>query len=83
MVAQDHAVAVNRRMAAVGRAIRVAIRRLGVDCRCTIRVRERLVSMRNLDIEDTRAKLGIYTATGLLGNSPDGAIPLNLPPKGD
>ena len=46
-------------------------------------MRERLVSMRNLDIEDTRAKLGIYTATGLLGNSPDGAIPLNLPPKGD
>jgi argininosuccinate synthase len=32
--------------------------------------------MRNLDIEDTRAKLGIYTAAGLLGASSDGAIPL-------
>ncbi|MFN0184987.1 MAG: argininosuccinate synthase [Aquabacterium sp.] len=32
--------------------------------------------MRNLDIEDTRAKLGIYTAAGLLGASSDGAMPL-------
>lgn len=70
-------------MSALRRAFQEPQRLLRVDCRCTIRVRERLVSMRNLDIEDTRAKLGIYTATGLLGNSPDGAIPLNLPPKGD
>jgi argininosuccinate synthase len=34
------------------------------------------LTMRNLDIEDTRAKLGIYTATGLLGSSSDGAIRL-------
>jgi argininosuccinate synthase len=34
------------------------------------------LTMRNLDIEDTRDKLGIYTATGLLGQSSDGAIPL-------
>ena len=31
--------------------------------------------MRNLDIEDTRAKLGVYTV-GLLGSGADGAIPL-------
>jgi argininosuccinate synthase len=34
------------------------------------------LTMRNLDIEDTRAKLGIYTATGLLGAGSEGAIPL-------
>ncbi len=34
------------------------------------------LTMRNLDIEDTRDKLGIYTATGLLGPGSDGAIPL-------
>ena len=39
-------------------------------------MRERLVSMRNLDIEDTRAKLGIYSATGLLGQGSDGSVSL-------
>jgi len=34
------------------------------------------LTMRNLDIEDTRAKLGIYSATGLLGQDSDGAMPL-------
>ncbi len=41
------------------------------------------LTMRNLDIADTRAKLGIYTSTGLLGSSSDGAIPLISPPKPD
>jgi argininosuccinate synthase len=31
--------------------------------------------MRNLDIQDTRAKLGLYSKVGLLGGG-DGAIPL-------
>ena len=39
------------------------------------------LTMRNLDIEDTRAKLGIYTATGLLGASSDGSVPLLGQPK--
>ncbi|RMX07888.1 argininosuccinate synthase [Corticibacter populi] len=34
------------------------------------------LTMRNLDIVDTRAKLGIYTRTGLLTNSTDGGVPL-------
>ena len=34
------------------------------------------LTMRNLDIADTRDKLGIYSTTGLLGHSSDGAIPL-------
>jgi argininosuccinate synthase len=34
------------------------------------------LTMRNLDIQDTRHKLGIYTSTGLLGQSSEGAIPL-------
>ena len=34
------------------------------------------LTMRNLDIEDTRAKLGIYSKVGLLGTSSDGSIPL-------
>ena len=34
------------------------------------------LTMRNLDIQDTRQKLGIYTSVGLLGASSDGAIPL-------
>ena len=34
------------------------------------------LTMRNLDIADTRDKLGIYTRTGLLGQGGDGAIPL-------
>lgn len=32
--------------------------------------------MRDLDIADTRDKLGIYTRTGLLGASGDGAVAL-------
>lgn len=34
------------------------------------------LTMRNLDIVDTRAKLGIYSQTGLLTSSQDGAVPL-------
>ena len=34
------------------------------------------LTMRNLDIEDTRSKLGIYSKVGLLGTSSDGSIPL-------
>jgi len=34
------------------------------------------LTMRNLDIIDTRQKLGIYTGTGLLGKSSDSIIPL-------
>jgi argininosuccinate synthase len=34
------------------------------------------LTMRNLDIEDTRGKLGIYTGVGLLGASSDGTVPL-------
>ncbi|MDP3225282.1 MAG: argininosuccinate synthase, partial [Rubrivivax sp.] len=39
------------------------------------------LTMRNLDIEDTRSKLGIYSQVGLLGGS-EGAIPLLSPPTG-
>ena len=34
------------------------------------------LTMRNLDIADTRGKLAVYTATGLLGAGSDGGIPL-------
>ena len=34
------------------------------------------LTMRDLDIADTRDKLGIYSRTGLLGGASDGAIPL-------
>ena len=34
------------------------------------------LTMRNLDIEDTRGKLSIYAKAGLLGADSDGAIPL-------
>jgi argininosuccinate synthase len=34
------------------------------------------LSMRNLDIDDTRDKLGVYSRAGLLGSSGDGALPL-------
>jgi len=34
------------------------------------------LTMRNLDIADTRGKLGIYTATGLLGRGGDDAVSL-------
>ncbi|MFO1287906.1 MAG: argininosuccinate synthase [Rubrivivax sp.] len=34
------------------------------------------LTMRNLDIVDTRDKLGVYTRSGLLGSGSDGSIPL-------
>ncbi|HSD38995.1 MAG TPA: argininosuccinate synthase [Rhodocyclaceae bacterium] len=34
------------------------------------------LTMRNLDISDTRQKLGIYVGAGLLGKDSDGSIPL-------
>ncbi len=40
------------------------------------------LTMRNLDIQDTRAKLGIYTATGLLGQGSDGSVSLLTGPEG-
>jgi argininosuccinate synthase len=40
------------------------------------------LTMRNLDIQDTRHKLGIYTRTGLLGGA-DGMVPLLGQPEGD
>jgi argininosuccinate synthase len=39
------------------------------------------LTMRNLDIQDTREKLSIYARTGLIGSSSDGSIPLLSPPK--
>ena len=39
------------------------------------------LTMRNLDIQDTREKLGIYARTGLIGSGSDGSIPLLSPPK--
>jgi argininosuccinate synthase len=41
------------------------------------------LTMRNLDIADTRDKLGIYSRTGLLGSGADGAIPLLGAPAGE
>ena len=41
------------------------------------------LTMRNLDIQDTRQKLGIYSSVGLLGASSDGAIPLLAGPAGE
>ena len=40
------------------------------------------LTMRNLDIADTRDKLGIYSRVGLLGESSGGAIPLLAGPAG-
>jgi len=40
------------------------------------------LTMRNLDIQDTRQKLGIYSQVGLLGADSDGAIPLLAGPVG-
>jgi argininosuccinate synthase len=34
------------------------------------------LTMRNLDISDTRAKLGIYSKAGLLGHAGDAGIAL-------
>jgi argininosuccinate synthase len=39
------------------------------------------LTMRNLDIADTRGKLGIYTATGLLGRGGDDAVSLIAGPE--
>ena len=39
--------------------------------------------MRNLDIVDTREKLGIYTKVGLLSNEPGTAIGQLSGPKSD
>ena len=41
------------------------------------------LTMRNLDIQDTRQKLGIYSQVGLLGANSDGAIPLLAGPLRD
>jgi argininosuccinate synthase len=41
------------------------------------------LTMRNLDIADTREKLGVYSRTGLLGSSSGGAIPLLSSPEGE
>jgi argininosuccinate synthase len=40
------------------------------------------LTMRDLDIEDTRGKLGIYSRVGLLGSDAEGAIPLLSRPDG-
>jgi argininosuccinate synthase len=39
------------------------------------------LTMRNLDISDTRQKLGLYGEAGLLGDSTTGAAPLVGPVK--
>ena len=39
------------------------------------------LTMRNLDIQDTRQKLSIYSQVGLLGSDSDGAIPLLAGPE--
>ncbi len=39
------------------------------------------LTMRNLDIQDTREKLSIYARTGLIGSNSDGSIPLLHAPK--
>ena len=39
------------------------------------------LTMRNLDIQDTRDKLGIYTGVGLLGAGSEGSISLLAGPK--
>ena len=38
------------------------------------------LTMRDLDIQDTRAKLTIYSQVGLLGTGSDGAMPMLSPP---
>ncbi len=38
------------------------------------------LTMRDLDIQDTRAKLAIYSQVGLLGTGSDGAMPMLSPP---
>jgi argininosuccinate synthase len=40
------------------------------------------LTMRNLDISDTRGKLGIYSQVGLLGDNADGVMPLLSSPDG-
>ena len=39
------------------------------------------LTMRNLDISDTRGKLGIYAQAGLLGDNSDGVMPLLSSPE--
>jgi argininosuccinate synthase len=34
------------------------------------------LTMRNLDISDTRDKLGVYSRAGLIGSGSDGSLPL-------
>jgi argininosuccinate synthase len=41
------------------------------------------LTMRNLDIQDTREKLGIYSKVGLLGASSEGSIGLLAGPSGE
>ncbi|MEK8052159.1 argininosuccinate synthase [Ideonella sp. DXS22W] len=41
------------------------------------------LTMRNLDIADTREKLGVYTRTGLLGSGSSGPVLLGAPDGGD
>jgi argininosuccinate synthase len=39
------------------------------------------LTMRNLDIADTRAKLGIYSQVGLVGADSEGSLPLLSGPR--
>ena len=41
------------------------------------------LTMRNLDIEDTRGKLGVYSRAGLLGGSQGATVALLAPPDAD
>ena len=41
------------------------------------------LTMRNLDIEDTRGKLGVYARAGLLGGSQGATVALLTPPEAD
>jgi argininosuccinate synthase len=41
------------------------------------------LTMRDLDIADTRDKLAVYTRTGLLGSGSDGGFPLLSSPGGE
>ncbi len=41
------------------------------------------LTMRNLDIEDTRGKLGVYSRAGLLGGSQGATVALLTPPDAD
>jgi argininosuccinate synthase len=41
------------------------------------------LTMRNLDIEDTRGKLGVYSRAGLLGGSQGATVAMLTPPEAD